>query len=207
MITFIAKCAIISTYEVMKMLLMKDIIDDTNELIRTKSKEVELPLSKENYDLLMKMHEFLVASQDEELCEKYDLRPAVGIAAIQIGIPKRMCAIHVLDYDEDGNVIKSTDYALANPKIVSYTPKQSYLKTGEACLSVLEDVQGYVPRHAKITVEGYDALTQKNVKIVARGFLSVCLQHELDHFDGVLFYDHINKDYPLLPIENAMVIE
>ena len=189
------------------MLLMKDIIDDTNELIRTKSKEVELPLSKENYDLLMKMHEFLVASQDEELCEKYDLRPAVGIAAIQIGIPKRMCAIHVLDYDEDGNVIKSTYYALANPKIVSYTPKQSYLKTGEACLSVLEDVQGYVPRHAKITVEGYDALTQKNVKIVARGFLSVCLQHELDHFDGVLFYDHINKDYPLLPIENAMVIE
>lgn len=207
MITFIAKCAIISTYEVMKMLLMKDIIDDTNELIRTKSKEVELPLSQENYDLLMKMHEFLVASQDEELSEKYDLRPAVGIAAIQLGIPKRMCAIHVLDYDEEGNVIKSTDYALANPKIVSYTQKQSYLKTGEACLSVLEDVQGYVPRHAKVTIEGYDALSKKNVKIVARGFLSVCLQHELDHFDGVLFYDHINKDYPLLPIENAMVIE
>ena len=207
MITFIAKCAIISTYEVMKMLLMKDIIDDTNELIRTKSKEVELPLSQENYDLLMKMHEFLVASQDEELSEKYDLRPAVGIAAIQLGIPKRMCAIHVLDYDEEGNVIKSTDYALANPKIVFYTQKQSYLKTGEACLSVLEDVQGYVPRHAKVTIEGYDALSKKNVKIVARGFLSVCLQHELDHFDGVLFYDHINKDYPLLPIENAMVIE
>ena len=207
MITFIAKCAIISTYEVMKMLLMKDIIDDTNELIRTKSKEVELPLSQENYDLLMKMHEFLVASQDEELSEKYDLRPAVGIAAIQLGIPKRMCAIHVLDYDEEGNVIKSTDYALANPKIVSYTQKQSYLKTGEACLSVLEDVQGYVPRHAKVTIEGYDALSKKNVKIVARVFLSVCLQHELDHFDGVLFYDHINKDYPLLPIENAMVIE
>ena len=56
------------------MLLMKDIIDDSNELIRTVSKEVELPLSKENHDLLMKMHEFLVASQDEELSEKYDLR-------------------------------------------------------------------------------------------------------------------------------------
>ena len=166
------------------MLLMKDIIDDSNELIRTVSKEVELPLSKENHDLLMKMHEFLVASQDEELSEKYDLRPAVGIAAIQLGIPKRMCAIHVLDYDEEGNVTKSSDYALANPKIVSYTPKQSYLKTGEACLSVPEDV-----------------------KIVARGFLAICLQHELDHFDGVLYYDHINKEYPLVPIENAMVIE
>lgn len=51
------------------MLLMKDIIDDSNELIRTVSKEVGLPLSKENHDLLMKMHEFLVASQDEELSE------------------------------------------------------------------------------------------------------------------------------------------
>ena len=151
------------------MLLMKDIIDDSNELIRTVSKEVELPLSKENHDLLMKMHE---------------LRPAVGIAAIQLGIPKRMCAIHVLDYDEEGNVTKSTDYALANPKIVSYTPKQSYLKTGEACLSVPEDVKGYVPRHAKITVEGFDVLTNKDVKIVARGFLAICLQHELDHFEG-----------------------
>lgn len=189
------------------MLLMKDIIDDKNELIRTVSKEVELPLSKENYDLLMEMHEFLVASQDEEKAEKYDLRPAVGIAAIQLGIPKRMCAIHVLDFDEDGNVIKSTDYALANPKIVSHTAKQAYLKTGEACLSVLEDVQGYVPRHAKVTVEGFDALTNQNVRIVARGFLSICIQHELDHFDGKLFYDYINKDYPLMPIENAMVIE
>ena len=167
------------------MLLMKDIIDDSNKLIRSISKEVSLPLSK----------------------EKYDLRPAVGIAAIQLGIPKRMCAIHVLDFDENGEVINSTDYALANPKIVSYTPKQSYLKTGEACLSVLEDVQGYVPRHAKITVEGYDALTEKNVKIVARGYLAICLQHELDHFDGILFYDHINKDYPLMPIEHAMVID
>ena len=181
------------------MLLMKDIIDDSNELIRTVSKEVELPLSKENHDLLMKMHEFLVASQDEELSEKYDLRPAVGIAAIQLGVPKRMCAIHVLDYDEEGNVTKSTDYALANPKIVSYTPKQSYLKTGEACLSVPEDVKGYV--------QGFDVLTNKDVKIVARGFLAICLQHELDHFDGVLYYDHINKEYPLVPIENAMVIE
>ena len=50
-------------------------------------------------------------------------------------------------------------------------------------------------------------LTNQDVKIVARGFLAICLQHELDHFDGVLYYDHINKEYPLVPIENAMVIE
>ena len=189
------------------MLTMKDIIDDSNKKIREVSKEVPLPLSDEDRDLLFKMHEFLVNSQDPELSKKYDLRPAVGIAAIQLGIPKRMCAIHVLDYDSKGNVVKANDYALVNPKIVSYTQKNSFLRDGEGCLSVNKEVQGYVPRHAKVTVEGYDLLTDQEVKIVARGFLSICLQHELDHFDGVLFYDHINKDYPMVPIENAMIIE
>ena len=50
-------------------------------------------------------------------------------------------------------------------------------------------------------------LTHKNVTIVARGYLSICLQHELDHFDGKLFYDRINKENPKAPIPNAMVIE
>ena len=118
-----------------------------------------------------------------------------------------MCAIHVLSYDDDGNVSKADDYALVNPKIVSYTEKGSYLKDGEGCLSVNDDVEGLVPRHAKVTVKGYDVLTHKNVTIVARGYLSICLQHELDHFDGKLFYDRINKENPKAPIPNAMVIE
>lgn len=189
------------------MLTMKDIIDDHNKKIREISKEVSLPLNEEDRSLLLKMHEFLVNSQDPEISKKYDLRPAVGIAAIQLGIPKRMCAIHVLDYDSDGNVTKSNDYALVNPKIISYTEKRSYLKDGEGCLSVNKEVQGYVPRYAKVTVKGYDILTDQEVKIVARGFLSICLQHELDHFEGTLFYDHINKDNPFAPIENAMIIE
>lgn len=189
------------------MLTMKDIIDDHNQKIREVSKEVELPLNDDDKKMLFKMHEFLVNSQDPEISEKYDLRPAVGIAAIQLGIPKRMCAIHVLDYDSKGNVVKAHDYALVNPKIISYTQKNSYLRDGEGCLSVNDEVKGYVPRHAKVTVEGYDLLTDQNVKIVARGFLSICLQHELDHFEGTLFYDRINKDNPFMPIDNAMVIE
>ncbi len=188
------------------MLLMKDIIDDSDVRIREISQEVSLPLSEEDSQLLIKMHEFLVNSQDEETSEKYDLRPAVGIAAIQLGIPKRMCAIHILDWDDEGNVIGSTDYALVNPKIVSYTQKQSYLKDGEGCLSVNEPYEGYVPRHAKITVEAYDLLTDKNIKIVARGFEAICIQHELDHFDGVLFYDRIDKQAPLKPINDAIIL-
>lgn len=189
------------------MILMKDIIDDHNPIIREISQPVEMPVSLEDEQLLKDMHEFLVNSQDEEMSEKYKLRPAVGIAAIQLGIPKRMCAIHVLSFDEDGEVSKADDYALVNPKIVSYTEKASYLKDGEGCLSVNEDIDGFVPRHAKVTVKGYDVLTHQDVTIVARGFLSICLQHELDHFDGKLFYDRINKNNPKQPIPNAMIVE
>lgn len=189
------------------MILMKDIIDDHHPLIREVSKPVEMPLSQEDEQLLLDMHEFLVNSQDEDLSKKYDLRPAVGIAAVQLGILKRMCAIHVLTYDNEGNIKKADDYALVNPKIVSYTEKQSYLKDGEGCLSVNENIEGFVPRHAKVTVKGYDVLTHQDVTIVARGFLSICLQHELDHFEGTLFYDHINPDHPKAPIKDAMIVE
>ncbi len=189
------------------MILMKDIIEDNDPKIREISKEVELPLSDEDRKLILDMHEFLVNSQDDDIARKYDLRPAVGIAAIQLGIPKRMCAIRVCDYNDYGEVVSSDDYALVNPKIISYTQKPSHLRDGEGCLSVNRNVQGIVPRHAKITVEAYDALQDKVVKIVARGFLSICMQHELDHLDGILFYDHINKENPLAPIENAMIID
>ena len=74
------------------MLLMKDIIDDHDQRIREISQPVDMPLSKEDEQLLLDMHEFLVNSQDEEISKKYDLRPAVGIAAVQLGVLKRMCA-------------------------------------------------------------------------------------------------------------------
>lgn len=103
------------------MILMKDIIDDHHPLIREISQPVAMPLSQEDEQLLLDMHEFLVNSQDEDISEKYQLRPAVGIAAVQLGVLKRMCAIHVLTYDHDGNIKKADDYALVNPRIVSYT--------------------------------------------------------------------------------------
>lgn len=189
------------------MITMKDIIDDSHPLIREKSIPVELPIDDETRNTLLEMYEFLVNSQDEELSEKYDLRPAVGIAGVQIGILKRICAIYVKNYDQDGNLTKDDSYALVNPKIISHTQKKSYLKDGEGCLSVDYNVEGYVPRYAKVTVKGYDVLTDKEVTIVARGFLAICLQHELDHFEGKLFYDHINKENPKMPIQDAMIIE
>lgn len=189
------------------MILAKDIIDDHDPLLRQISQPVTLPLSEADKKTLEDMFEYLKNSQDEELSEKYDLRPGVGLAAIQIGVQKRMCAILIYDYDEDGNIIGQTAYCLVNPKIISYSERMAYLKDGEGCLSVNEEHQGFVPRHAKVTIKAYDALTEQDIKIVARGYEAIVLQHELDHFDGHVFYDHINQDNPFAPIPGAMEIQ
>ncbi len=189
------------------MITMEDILDDSNSILREKSVEVPLPLCDEDRELLKSMHEYLVNSQDDEIAEKYGLRPAVGIAAVQLGVLKKMCAVLVYDYDSEGNITNTTTYALANPKIISYTTKMAYLKAGEGCLSVNEEHPGYVHRHAKVTVKGYDLLTDSEVTVVARGYIAIVFQHELDHFDGKLFYDYIDPKYPNVPLPNAMEIE
>ncbi|HIU12633.1 MAG TPA: peptide deformylase [Candidatus Fimiplasma intestinipullorum] len=188
------------------MLLMKDIIDDKNPLIRETSQPVSLPLDDQDRQTLMDMFEYLKLSQDDEQSEAYGLRPGVGLAAVQIGVLKRMCAILIYDYDQDGEIVGQTAYALVNPKIISHSERMAYLKDGEGCLSVNDDHQGYVPRYAKVTIKGYDALTDQEVKIVARGYEAIVFQHELDHFDGIIFYDKIDADDPFKPIPNAMAI-
>ena len=133
------------------MITMKDIIDDSHPLIREISKEVKVPLSEEDEKLALDMFEYLKNSQDEEIAEKYDLRPGVGLAAVQVGQLKRMCAIYIPNVDSEGNVKNIDQWVLVNPKVISYTEKEAYLRHGEGCLSVPEDKSGLVPRHAKIT--------------------------------------------------------
>ena len=62
-------------------------------------------------------------------------------------------------------------------------------------MSVNREVEGHVPRYARITITGYDENGNK-ISIRAREDLSVAFQHEVDHLNGILFYDHINKDKP-----------
>ncbi|MGL5977554.1 MAG: peptide deformylase [Erysipelotrichaceae bacterium] len=178
------------------------ILKDTNEKIREKSVDVALPLSKEDRGILMDLLTYVRDSRDDAKAERDNLRPAVGIAAPQIGIMKKLIAV-VID-DEDGNVI---EYALANPKIISHSVQQAYLAGGEGCLSVEEEHKGYVPRHAKVTIEAYDLLSNNMIKLRAKEFLAIVLQHEIDHFNGVLFYDRINKTNPFQEIENAIIID
>ena len=186
------------------MLINNDtIIKDNNPLIRQKSENVTLPLSEEDRNILLDMLKYVDNSTIEEIAEKENLRPAVGISAIQIGIPKKMTA--VILKDENGE--KIYEYALVNPRIVSNSVEKSCLDTGEGCLSVVDEHKGYIYRSSRIKVKAYDLLQEKDIEIKADGYLAIVLQHEFDHFKGILFYDHINKENPLLEDPNAIAIE
>lgn len=180
----------------------KDIIKDNDPLIRQKSEDVALPLSKEDHDLALALLDHVKRSQDEQIAKEEGLRPAVGIAAIQVGIAKKLLAI-VLPFEDEEDMV----FVLANPHIVSHSVQDSYLANGEGCLSVDEEHPGIVPRHARIKVRAYDVLSEQEVEIKAADYPAIVLQHEIDHFSGTLFYDHINKENPWGQIEGALVIE
>ena len=144
---------------------------------------------------------FLKNSQDPELSKKYKLRAGVGLSANQIGLNKRMFA--ALLTDDEGN---DREIALFNPKIVSTSVSMVYLPESEGCLSVDRAVQGFVPRYEKVTVRAYNE-EGKEVKLRFRGFDAIVMQHEMDHLNGIMFYDHINKENPFklpegVPIES-----
>ncbi len=178
----------------------ENIILDTDPRIRMKSEPVSLPLSQEDEELLSAMYEYVKNSQDDEIAEAENLQPAVGIAAVQVGVLKQMIAV-VVPY-EDG----VDEVALVNPKIVSESVQNAYLENGEGCLSVKDEHPGHVFRHARITVRGYDLLQNKNITLKAEGYFAICLQHEIDHLSGTLFYDHIDEKDPWKSDDQAEVI-
>ena len=179
------------------------IIKDTDEQIRRRSADVSLPVNEEDRQLMMDMLKYVDESTIPEIAEEKNLQPAVGISAIQIGVPKKMTAIIIKD--DEGN--KVVEYALVNPKMISNSIEKAYLDTGEGCLSVAEKHEGYVYRSARVKVKAYDLLQEKEIVIKADGYLAIVLQHELDHFKGVLFYDYINQKDPFYQDPNALVIE
>ena len=171
------------------MLRMKDILDEKDKRLRLVSEEVTFPMSKEDLKNIDLMEEYLVNSQIEELAEKYDLRPGMGMAAIQIGVAKRY--IVIVEETEEG----FDSYIVVNPKIISNSEEMIYVETGEGCLSVNRECEGIVPRYARVTVEGYDTDGNK-IKIRAREELAIAFQHEIDHLNGILFVDKIYKKNP-----------
>lgn len=176
------------------------IIKDNNPIMRQKSLPVDLPLSKEDKDLLDAMLEHLKLSQDEEYSKKHNVRPGVGLAAIQVGVLKRMFVVY---YPDGEDIIQ---YQLVNPKITEVSMKKCALSNGEGCLSVDDEHKGISHRYYKVVIEAFDAIQNKDIKIVARGYDAIVLQHEYDHLDGLFFYDRINKNNPNGQLPNEELI-
>ena len=130
------------------------------------------------------------AASQVEYAEKYDLRPGMGLAYPQIGVAKRIFVI--VDEVEKG---KFENYVIINPKIVSQSEELIYVGEGEGCLSVNREVEGIVPRAARVTVE-YNDYNGDTYRIRVREDIAVAFQHEIDHLDGILFVDKIDKKNP-----------
>ncbi|WRP08284.1 peptide deformylase [Rossellomorea aquimaris] len=183
------------------MITMNDIIREGHPTLTMVAKEVAIPPSKEDQEILRSLLEYVVNSQNPETANKYGLRPGIGLAAPQINISKRMLAVNVTD-----NQGKLFSYALFNPKIISHSIEKAYLTSGEGCLSVDRNVPGFVPRYARVTVKGWDG-DGNEVKLRLKGLPSIVFQHEIDHLNGIMFYDHINPNNPFEPIPDAIAIE
>ncbi len=182
------------------MLKTKDILDEKDKRLRLKSKEVVFPLTKEDKEAIDTMIEYLQNSQIDELAEKYDLRPGMGLSAIQLGIAKRYFV--VVDEVDEGEF---ETYVLINPKMISNSVEQIYVTDGEGCLSVNRPVEGIIPRYARVTMEAYD-MEGKKIHVRAREDLAICFQHELDHLNGILFTDHIDPKNPYKGRESMRAI-
>jgi peptide deformylase len=120
----------------------------------------------------------------EDMLETMYDAPGIGLAAIQIGEPKRVVTMDISKKDEDRQ-----PQVFINPEIVTKSDETAVHEEG--CLSIPEYYEE-VERPASVTVKYLD-LDGKKREVEATGLLATCLQHEIDHLNGVLFIDHISK--------------
>ena len=120
---------------------------------------------------------------DDMLETMYDA-PGIGLAAVQVGEPLRMLVMDVAKEDEE-----KQPFVLVNPQIVATGDDVSIYEEG--CLSI-PDYYAEVERPAAVTVKYLDRDGREQT-LAADGMLATCVQHEIDHLNGVLFIDHISK--------------
>ena len=120
----------------------------------------------------------------DDMLETMYAAPGIGLAAIQVAVPKRVITLDV-SKDED----KKEPMFLANPEIVWASEELSNYQEG--CLSI-PDYYEDVERPKKVRVRYLDR-DGKMQEVEAEGLLATCLQHEIDHLNGVLFIDHLSR--------------
>ncbi|MCR8612993.1 MAG: peptide deformylase [Mycoplasma sp.] len=143
--------------------------------------------------------EFMIEWIDDSQKEESDKRAGVGIAAPQVGRPWN---IFYINNDEN-----STRDVFINPKVIATSNQLVAIKAGEGCLSVNDDVEnGYVYRKYKIIIEAYSYFEKKIIVKSFIGYDAIVVQHELDHLNGTLFIDRINKNNRWEEKDNAIFV-
>ena len=197
----------------------KDIILDDHPTLHRRSLPVELPLSADDYNLMLNLkayvkntqqvqNEYLIQEKlrveklhkqgktDAQINTDNMPRAAIGIAAPQVNISKRMFYICLpLSDDEEGS--KFFELGIVNPVIYKQSLQLAYLETCEGCLSVDKIfIQGHTLRSNVIWIKGYDVFAKKEIHLKKEGMEAIVFQHEYDHINGTLFVDKINPQEP-----------
>jgi len=161
---------------------LREILTEPNKLLRTKSLKVE------------KVDEDLQRLMDDMLETMY-AAPGIGLAAIQVGVPKRVIVLDIdwrnkseTTNDEKTEVIKKPMF-FVNPEIITKSTINS--KYEEGCLSVPGQF-AEIERPDKCYIKYLDYYGQSK-ELAAEGMLATCIQHEMDHLEGVLFIDYLSK--------------
>jgi len=141
------------------------------------------PILREKSKTLEKVNDELRALLDDMLETMY-AAPGIGLAAVQIGVLKRLIVIDINRDKEKRNPI-----FLINPEIISSSKKTSIYEEG--CLS-LPGHYAEIERPAECNIKFVD-YNGKEKELNAKGLLSTCIQHEIDHLNGILFIDYLSK--------------
>lgn len=142
---------------------------------------------KQVSDPVGQVNDVIRAQMDNMLETMYDA-PGIGLAANQVAITNRVLVMDI-DYRDDENGAQKNPICMANPEIIWKSEDISVMEEG--CLSIPGQF-AEVKRPASVTVKYLD-YDGKEAELTAEGLLSHCVQHEIDHLDGVLFVDYLSK--------------
>ena len=158
---------------------LRQILTEPNKILREKSLSVEI-VDEDLQKLMNDMLETMYAA------------PGIGLAAIQIGIPKRVLVIDITQKGESKNPM-----FFINPEIIDKSNNNSTYEEG--CLSVPGQF-AEIDRPDKCHIKYLDYYGQPK-EIKAEGMLATCIQHEIDHLEGILFIDYLSK------LKKSMIIK
>ena len=158
---------------------LRQILTEPNKILREKS----ITVDKVDADLKKLM---------DDMLETMYAAPGIGLAAIQVGVPKRVIVLDLSRKDEP----KKPMY-FVNPKIITKSENNSIYEEG--CLSVPGQFAEIV-RPDKCHIKYLDYFGQSK-ELMAEGMLATCIQHELDHLEGILFIDYLSK------LKKSMIIK